>query len=98
MTAVCSSARNLEVAEKNQVALVYWVIIKLLQFYMKQNFLYVKKTFHIHIYSVKMKNRDSITTEPCLILATGFQIVALEKTLESPLNSKEIKPVSPIEN
>ena len=25
----------------------------------------------------------------------GFQAVVLEKTLESPLNSKEIKPVNP---
>ena len=97
MTAVCSSAQNLEVAEKNQAALVYWVIIKLLQF-LQQNFLYVNKTFHIHIYPVKMKTRNSITAELCLILATGFQIVALEKTLESPLNSKEIKSVNPTGN
>ena len=27
-----------------------------------------------------------------------FQIVVLEKTLESPLESKEIKPISPKEN
>ena len=27
-----------------------------------------------------------------------FQIVVLEKTLERPLNSKEIKPVNPKEN
>ena len=45
-----------------------------------------------------MKNRNSITAEPCVILATGFQIVALEKTLQSPLNSKEIKPVNPTGN
>ena len=28
----------------------------------------------------------------------GFQIVVLEKALESPLNSKEIKPVNPTGN
>ena len=28
----------------------------------------------------------------------GFQAVVLEKTLESPLNSKEIKPVNPTGN
>ena len=41
---------------------------------------------------------------PCPVFAEGwfesiyFQIVVLEKTLESPLNFKEIKPVNPKEN
>ena len=34
-----------------------------------QNFLYENKDYHIHIYSVKMKNRNTIAAEPCLILA-----------------------------
>ena len=51
------------------------------------------------VFPVVMYRYESwIKKKGCVLKNLCFQIVVLEKTPESPLDSKEIKPVNPKEN